>query len=86
MVSMLALSVIDCVFKPRLGQTDGYKIGICCFSAALKSKSKDWSTQNQDNVFESDYCFNELACGYSSKGDIIISLNVTCSRHDIDEK
>jgi hypothetical protein len=42
MVSMLALSAVDCVFEPWLGQTKDYKIGICCFSAkhaALRRKS-----------------------------------------------
>ena len=37
------------------GQTKDYKIGICCFStkhAALRSKSKDWLAQNQNNVSE----------------------------------
>ena len=32
-----------------------YKIGICCFlteHVSLKSKSKDWLTQGEDNVFE----------------------------------
>ena len=39
----------------RLHQTKDYKIGICCFSAkhaALRRKSKDWLTQNQNNVSE----------------------------------
>ena len=43
-VSMLALSTVDCVFDLRSGQTKDYKIGICCFSAkhaALRSKNKD---------------------------------------------
>jgi hypothetical protein len=35
MVSMLALSAIDPGFKPWLGQTNDYEIGICCFSANL---------------------------------------------------
>jgi hypothetical protein len=38
-----------------LGQTKHYKIGICCFSAkhaALKRKSKNWLTLNQNNVSE----------------------------------
>ena len=55
MVSMLALSAVDRGFKPQLGQTKDYKIGICCFStkhAALKRKSKDWLIQNQNNVYE----------------------------------
>jgi hypothetical protein len=37
------------------GQTKGHKIGICCFSnkhEALRSKSKDWLTQNQDDVLK----------------------------------
>ena len=41
--------------RARLGQTKDYKIGICCFSAehaALRSKSKDWLSRNQNNVSE----------------------------------
>ena len=56
MVSMLALSAVDCVFESWSGQTKNYKIGICCFStkhAAFRRKSKDWLDQNQDNVSES---------------------------------
>ena len=55
MVSVLASSAIDRGFKPRSGQTKDYKIGICCFSAkhaALRRKSKDWLTRNQNNVSE----------------------------------
>jgi hypothetical protein len=35
MVSVLAKSVVDRWFDPRLGhnQTENYKIGICCFCA-----------------------------------------------------
>ena len=43
MVSMLALSAVDCGVNLRLGQIKDYKIGNCCFSAkyaALRSKSK----------------------------------------------
>ena len=53
MVSMVAASVVDREFEPRSGQNKEYKIGICCFSAdhlALRSKSKDWLAQNQNNV------------------------------------
>ena len=53
MVSVLASSVVDRGFEPRSGQTKDYKIGICCFStkhAALRRKSKDWLTRNQNNV------------------------------------
>ena len=53
MVRVLASSAVDRGFKPRSGQTNDYKIGICCFSAkhvALRRKSKDWLAHNQDNV------------------------------------
>jgi hypothetical protein len=62
-VSMLASSAVDRGFEPRLGRTKDNKIGICCFSAkhaALRSKSKDWLAQNQNNVSEWG-CFNEQA-------------------------
>ena len=55
MVSVFALSAVDCGFEPRSGQTKDYKIGIRCFSAkhaALRGKSKDWLARNQDNVSE----------------------------------
>ena len=54
-VSVLASSAVDRGFEPQSGQTIDYKIGMCCFSAnhtALRSKSKDWSAQNQNNVSE----------------------------------
>ena len=65
---MLTLSVvgehayIEC---SRLwGQTKNCKIGICCFStkhAALRSKSKEWLSRNQNNVSEWRACsFSEL--------------------------
>ena len=53
LVSVLASSAVDRGFEPRSSQTWEYKIGICCFSAkhaALRSKSKDWLAQNQNNV------------------------------------
>ena len=55
MVSVLASSVVDRGFEPRSVTIKDYTIGMCCFSAqraALTSKSKDWSSQNQDNVIE----------------------------------
>ena len=55
MVSVLALSAVDCEFEPMSSQTKDYKISICCFSAkhtALSGKSKDWLAWNQDNVYE----------------------------------
>jgi hypothetical protein len=53
MVSMVTSSVVDREFEPRSGQTKDYEIDICCLSAdhaALRSKSKDWLAQNQNNV------------------------------------
>ena len=53
MASVLALSAVDRGLKPRLGQTKDYKISISFFSAkhaALRSKSKDCLTKNQDKV------------------------------------
>ena len=53
MVSLLTSSVVDHWFQPWSGQTEDYKIGICCFCdkhATLRSKSKDCVAQNQDNV------------------------------------
>jgi hypothetical protein len=53
MINMLTLSAVDYGFYPCSGQTKDYVIGICCFSAkhaALSTMSKDWLSQNQDNV------------------------------------
>ena len=48
MVNMLASSAVDCVFKPRSGQTKGYKFGICCFSTVgstcLSTDLFQWSS------------------------------------------
>ena len=55
MVNVLASSAVDRGFELPSGQTNDYKIGICCFStkhAALRSKSKDWLARNQNNVSE----------------------------------
>ena len=69
MVSMLAASAVDCGFKPWSGQTQDYKIDICCFSAkhaVLRRKSKHWLARNQDtcNVskcLSTNCCFGDLA-------------------------
>ena len=53
MVCVLCSSAVDRGFEPRLGQTKDYEIGICCFfakHAALRRKSKDWLSRNQNNV------------------------------------
>ena len=55
MVNVLASSVVDRGFEPRSGQTKGYKIDICCFSAkhaAFKQKEQRMVYSNQDNVSE----------------------------------
>ena len=55
MVCVLASNAVDRGFEPRSRQTKDYKIGIFCFSAkhvALRRKSKDWLSQNQNNVSE----------------------------------
>jgi hypothetical protein len=68
MVSVLASSVLDRGFEPRVGSNQNYKIGICYFSikhAALRRKSKDWLARNQNNVSEwgdnlTIYCYHML--------------------------
>ena len=55
MVGILISSAVDRGFKPQSGQPKDYVIGICYFSAkhvVLRSKSKDWLAQNQDNESE----------------------------------
>ena len=55
MVRVFTSSVINRELKSRSGQTMDYNIGVCCVSAnhaALRSKSKNWLAQNQDNVSE----------------------------------
>ena len=67
MVNMLASNIVDRGFKPWSGQTEDYKIGICCFStkhAALRRKSKDWLTQNQD-IMLSDIEYSQTVVSVS---------------------
>ena len=55
MVSMLASSGVDRVFKSRSDQTKDYKIGICCFSvryAALRRKRQRLVGSESENVPE----------------------------------
>ena len=52
-IRVLASSVVDRGFEPKFDQAKNYVIGICCFSTkheALRRKSKEWLTRNQDNV------------------------------------
>jgi hypothetical protein len=51
MVRMLASIAVDRGFEPTSGQTNDYKIGICCFSAK-HTASKDWLAWNHNNVSE----------------------------------
>jgi len=59
-------SAVDRGFEPQSGQTNNYKIGMCCFSAkhaALRRKSKDWLARNQDNVSDcGDMSIGGLLC------------------------
>ena len=51
-VIVLVLNAVDRGFEFWSGQTKDYTFGICGFSAkqaALRRKSKDWLTRNQDN-------------------------------------
>jgi hypothetical protein len=41
MVRMLASIAVDRGFEPPSGQTNDYKIGICCFSAKVKFQWDD---------------------------------------------
>ena len=80
MVSVLVSSAIDCGFEPRSGQTKEYKIGMCCFSAkhaALRRKSKDWLSRNQNNVSEwSDIYTRGLLFHWASTKKIQLSVLV----------
>jgi hypothetical protein len=61
MVCIFASSAVDHGFETWSGQTDDYKIEICCFSAkhaALRSKSK--GCLNQDNLSESMFSYGLL--------------------------
>ena len=51
--SVLTSCAIDRGFELNLGQTNDYKIGICCFSAkhaALRRNNKHWLGREQHNV------------------------------------
>ena len=66
MVSVFALSAVDCEFVYRSGQTKDYEIDMYCISgtnAALRRMSKDWLARNQDNVSEwRDMSIRGLLC------------------------
>jgi hypothetical protein len=56
MVTLLTWSVVGYWFETLSGQR--HKIGICYFSAAvLRSKRKDWLTQNQEPSIKCSFIF-----------------------------
>ena len=80
MVSVLASGAVDRGFERRSAHTKDYNIDIRCFSAkhaALRSKSKDWLTRNQNNVSEwSDISTRELLFKCASTMQIQLSVLV----------
>ena len=49
-ISGVMICVVGHGFETQSGQTKDYKIGISCFSTALRGKNKDWLAWNQVNV------------------------------------
>ena len=80
MVSVLAASMIDRLFDPRLGKTRDSTIGICYFSSkltALMSKNTDWLAWNHNNVSElGDMSIHELLFQWTSTKKIQLSVFV----------
>ena len=66
---------IDCGFEPRSGPTKDYTINVCCLSAkhaALRRKSKDWVSRNNENVSK----WNDMStCGLLFKWASTIQSN-----------
>ena len=68
MVSVFASSAVDRGLEPRSGQTEDYKISICCFSAkhaALRKKKNGWLgiriiCPSGATCLPMDCCFSEL--------------------------
>jgi hypothetical protein len=70
----VAHRALDRGFESWLGQTKDYEICICCLSAkqaALKRKSNDWLTRNQD------MCPRRAICGQN----LVVWLNQRKSRN-----
>ena len=64
MVSMLASSVADGAFEPKLGQAKEHTIGSCCFSArhtALMRRSNYWLAWSEATYLPADCCISEIA-------------------------
>jgi predicted LPLAT superfamily acyltransferase len=79
-VGLSPSSTVDRGFELRSGQTKDYKIGICYFSAkhtAVRRKSKDWLSRNQDNVAEwGDMSIHGLLFQWASTIKIQLSVLV----------
>ena len=73
-------SAVDRWFEPQSDQTKDYKIGICFFSVkhtALRRKSKDWLTRNQNNLSDwSDMSAQGLLFQWASTIKIQFSMLV----------
>ena len=59
-VSVLASSVVDRVFEPRLDQIKSNIMKLVCVASplstqVLRRKNKDWLVRNQDNVSKRSY-------------------------------
>ena len=76
-VIVLVSNAVERGFELRSSQTNDYKIGICFFSAkpaALRSKSKFWLAQNQDNVER--HVYPPTAVFFKSASTVNIQLSV----------
>ena len=101
MVSVFASSAIDSVFEPRSRQTKWLKLVSVASPLSMQHKGVRAKTgwigiriicPGAATCLSEDCCFSQLAllipkyltC-WSSKQHLIISSNITCSRHDIAE-
>jgi len=53
---VLNSSAVDHEFEPRTGQTNDYKIGICCYSTIIETL-EIWNYSRQVNNTESSYTY-----------------------------
>jgi hypothetical protein len=58
-----------------MGKTKDYEIGICCFYAALRCKSKDWLTQIHDNAeFLLPLFYCQISAAFPIKNRLLIAI------------
>ena len=77
MVRVFASNTVDRRFETRSSSTQGYKIGICCFSgkhSTLRRKSKDWLSRNQNNMSE---CVDMSSRGLLSQWSSTIKIQLS---------